>query len=120
MPNKKLTTEQKYVMFEHGTEKPFSSQLLKNKETGMYLCANCGKQLFSSEAKFDSGTGWPSFDAAIPGAIEWKEDNSNNMQRTEAICRKCKAHLGHIFDDGPTEKGRRFCINGCALDFKKS
>ncbi len=112
---KKLTPEQHHVMREKGTEPPFTGKYLKNKEKGMYMCAACGAVLFSSEAKFDSGTGWPSFTEAQN--IELKKDESHGMVRTEVACRKCGSHLGHVFDDIP--KGRRFCINSCALDFEK-
>lgn len=114
-----MTKEQEEILLRKGTERPFTSELLKNKEAGSYLCANCGNKLFASDAKFDSGTGWPSFDQAIPGSIELKDDSSHGMSRTEVVCSRCKGHLGHIFDDGPTETGKRYCINGCVLDFKK-
>src|SRR5258708_10403350 len=108
---KVLDPETYRVTREAGTEMPFTGELLHNKESGMYTCSNCGQELFSSEAKFDSGTGWPSFDQAIPGAVEFHEDNSLGMKRTEVICSNCEAHLGHLFEDGPTETGERLCIN---------
>lgn len=117
---KKLTNEQYRVLREKGTEQPFTSSLLKNKEQGMYACAACGYVLFSSNAKFDSGTGWPSFDEpANTEHIELHEDTSQGMRRTEVLCKNCGSHLGHMFDDGPTNTGQRYCINGCALMFKK-
>ncbi len=115
---KKLTEEQYRVLREKGTEMPFTGKLLHNKKDGMYYCAGCGARLFPSEKKFDSGTGWPSFTAAEKSAVELNEDNSLFMKRTEVICKKCKGHLGHVFDDGPEGK-KRFCINSCVLDFKK-
>lgn len=117
---KKLTPEQYAVLREKGTERPFSSELLKNKESGMYTCAACGAPLFSSGAKFDSGTGWPSFDEpANRENIILEDDISHGMHRTEVRCKACGGHLGHVFPDGPTKTGQRFCINGCALSFKK-
>ena len=115
---KKLAPEQFHVLRKKGTEMPFTGKLLHNKETGMYVCAACGTKLFSSETKFDSGTGWPSFfKPAKKGSVELKEDNSLFMRRIEVICKKCGGHLGHVFDDGPKPTGKRYCINGCALDF---
>lgn len=116
----KLTKEQYEVLVKKSTEPAFTGKLLNNKETGMYACAACGNKLFMSDVKFDSGTGWPSFYDAIPGSVSFIEDNSIGMQRTEVVCAKCGGHLGHVFEDGPREKtGKRFCINSCALDFKK-
>lgn len=117
---KQLTPEQYHVMREGGTEPPFSGKLLQNKEKGMYTCAACGNELFSSETKFDSGSGWPSFDdPANRENIELREDASHGMIRTEVRCKKCGAHLGHLFNDGPTKTGKRYCINSCALKFTK-
>lgn len=116
---KKLTPEQYRILREKGTEVPFTGKLLHNKEKGMYICAGCGAELFSSDTKFDSGTGWPSFDKANRENIELKKDFSYGMVRIEVLCKKCDGHLGHVFDDGPTERGKRFCINSCALGFKK-
>lgn len=107
------------VAFEKGTEAPFSGKLLKETAQGTYNCAVCGNPLFKSDAKFDSGTGWPSFDEALPGAIKEVVDESHGMIRTETICAKCSAHLGHVFDDGPTETGKRYCMNSVCLDLKK-
>lgn len=117
---KKLSPEQFHVLRQKGTELPFTGKYVHNKEKGMYVCAGCGAKLFSSETKFESGTGWPSFyDVAAKGNVKLSEDNSHGMHRIEVLCAKCGGHLGHVFDDGPKTTGKRFCINSCALDFKK-
>ncbi len=118
---KKLTPEQYRVLREKGTEPAFTGKYVDNKEKGMYTCAACGAPLFSSDKKFDSGTGWPSFyDVAEKGNVELHEDTSHGMKRIEVTCKKCGGHLGHVFDDGPKNKtGKRYCINSCSLDFKK-
>jgi len=116
----KLTDEQYKVLREHETERPFSGKYLDNKEGGMYRCAACDAQLFASDVKYDSGTGWPSFSDAIAGSVEFIEDNSLGMRRTEARCSNCGGHLGHVFNDGPKDEGgKRYCINSCSLDFKQ-
>jgi len=115
---KKLTPEQYQVTQEKGTEAPFTGKFVNHHEKGMYTCVVCGKPLFPSDTKFESGTGWPSFDKAIPGAVTFKEDNDHGMRRTEITCTNCGAHLGHVFDDGPTDTGKRYCTNSCSLDFK--
>lgn len=99
-----------------GTEAPFSGKLLHADDDGVYKCAACGNPLFSSDAKFDSGTGWPSFDTALPGAVRTIDDTTLGMTRTEAVCAKCGSHLGHLFDDGPTKTGKRYCMNSVCLD----
>lgn len=115
---KKLTPEQYKILREKGTEKPFSSPLL-NAHGGMFSCIVCGQELFSADTKFDSGTGWPSFDKAIPGAVEFHRDDEMGMSRTEVVCSRCGSHLGHVFDDGPAATtGKRFCINGACLMHK--
>ena len=118
--NKNLTKEQKEILFNEGTERPFTSLLLKETRDGFYHCANCDAKLFSSSSKFDSGTGWPSFSEALPGAFKTKVDFSFGIKRTEYHCATCGAHHGHVFDDGPGENGKRFCNNGLCLIFKPS
>lgn len=118
---KSLTPEQYRVLREKSTERPFTGSLLRNKAKGVYVCAGCGNQLFVSEAKFDSGTGWPSFCAVVrEGAVETRLDRSLFMSRTEVLCSRCGGHLGHVFDDGPGPTGKRYCINSVALRFEPS
>ena len=113
---KKLAPEQYQILRQRGTEAPFSSDLLNEHGKGMFACAACGQQLFASDSKFNSGTGWPSFDQALPGAVEFKADDAHGMSRTEVTCSNCGSHLGHVFDDGPAATtGKRFCINGACL-----
>jgi peptide-methionine (R)-S-oxide reductase len=118
---KKLTPEQYKIMREKGTEAAFSGKYHDSHEKGMYMCAACGNQLFSSETKFDSGTGWPSFtDPVNLQNIELKNDDSHGMHRIEVVCKNCGSHLGHVFDDGPVDKGgKRYCINSACLILNK-
>jgi len=117
---KTLFPKEYHVLREKGTESAFTGKYLKNKKNGTYVCAGCGNKLFSSEAKFDSGTGWPSFWAPVSNVnIEKKVDNRFGMSRTEVICKKCGGHLGHVFNDSPTPTGQRFCINSISLKFKE-
>jgi peptide-methionine (R)-S-oxide reductase len=115
---KKLTPEEYNVLREKGTEPAFSGELLHENRDGMYKCKVCGAQLFKSGAKFDSGTGWPSFDEAIEGAVKEVSDDSHGMHRTEVVCNNCGSHLGHVFDDGPTNTGKRYCMNSVCLDLE--
>jgi peptide-methionine (R)-S-oxide reductase len=117
---KELTPEQYAVARKKGTERAFTGKYVDNHESGLYRCACCGNPVFESGTKYDSGSGWPSFTApAVQGAVETHSDKSHFVQRTEVICAKCDAHLGHVFDDGPGPEGLRYCINSCSLDFKK-
>ena len=116
--NPNLTNEQKKIMLDEATEKAFTSPLNNEKRKGFFHCANCGAKLFSSEAKFDSGTGWPSFTESLPGAFKTKIDYSYGIKRIEYHCANCGVHHGHVFDDGPKSTQKRFCNNGLCLFFK--
>jgi peptide-methionine (R)-S-oxide reductase len=112
-----LSPERFHIMREQGTEPPFTGAYTYEKSDGMYRCGACGAELFSSDSKFDSGTGWPSFtEPAVAENVELRPDHSHGMVRTEVVCANCGGHLGHVFDDGPGADGKRFCINSCALD----
>lgn len=116
---KKLSQEEYRVLREKGTEAPFSGAFVHENKSGMYVCKVCGNQLFSSDSKFDSATGWPSFDQALPGAVREIPDTTAGMERTEIVCARCGSHLGHVFNDGPTKTGKRYCTNSVCLDLEE-
>ena len=116
----KLSEEQFKILREASTERPFTGKYNMHFEDGTYKCAGCNTPLFASETKFDSGCGWPSFDEAIEGSIEYKQDRTLGMLRTEILCANCGGHLGHVFDDGPTVTGKRYCVNSLSLNFNSN
>ena len=113
----RLTPEQYQVLRKHGTERAGTSPLTKEHRPGVFRCAGCGQELFASDTKFESGTGWPSFWAPLQNAVETSSDSAYGMSRTEVHCARCKGHLGHVFEDGPAPTGLRYCMNGVSLDF---
>lgn len=115
-----LSQEQYHILRKKGTERPFSGQYNEFYDKGTYHCAGCQETLFESQNKFDSGCGWPSFDASIKGKVSYVLDKSHGMIRTEILCSSCGGHLGHVFNDGPTATGTRYCVNSMSLDFKTS
>ena len=120
MKNKEeLSEEQKRILINKGTEPPFSGKYNLHFNDGVYKCAGCDEPLFESDMKFESNCGWPSFDKSIEGKVSYKKDKSLGMIRTEILCANCGGHLGHIFDDGPTDTGQRYCVNSLSLQFKK-
>ncbi len=114
----RLGAERYEVLRRSATERPFTGSLLHEEQDGSFTCGGCGQVLFESGAKFDSGSGWPSFDRAVPGSIEEDEDRSHFMRRTEIRCARCGGHLGHLFPDGPTDTGMRYCVNSLSIDFE--
>ncbi len=115
----RLTSDEYVVLRQGGTEAPWSGEYVHTDANGTFNCKVCGTPLFASDTKFDSGTGWPSFDTALPGAVEYKKDEAHGMSRTEVTCATCGSHLGHVFDDGPTDTGKRYCINSVCLDLQE-
>lgn len=114
-----LGPERYKILRQAGTEFPHSGKYNLHFEHGTYCCGACGEPLFASDSKFHSGCGWPSFDESLPGKVEYKKDNSFGMQRVEILCANCGSHLGHVFDDGPTQTGQRYCVNSASVDFKE-
>ena len=122
MPKKlnQLAAEERRVIIDKGTERPFTGKYNDFNEVGLYLCKQCDTPLYRSQDKFQSSCGWPSFDESIPGAVEYVRDTTFGMIRTEILCANCGSHLGHVFDDGPTETGQRYCVNSASIDYDKN
>ena len=116
---KELSGDEFRILREKGTELPFTGIFNDHNETGTYTCKGCGNPLYTSDSKFNSSCGWPSYDAALPDAVEYIKDNSHGMLRTEIICANCGGHQGHLFNDGPTSTGERYCVNAASIDFSK-
>lgn len=114
-----LTAEEFWVLREKGTERPHTGEYNLHFEDGTYQCAGCGQKLFESDSKFNSHCGWPSFDKAIEGTVDYVLDKSHGMVRTEIVCSNCGGHLGHVFNDGPTDTGKRYCVNSVSIDFEE-
>ncbi|MDG2372319.1 MAG: peptide-methionine (R)-S-oxide reductase MsrB [Flavobacteriaceae bacterium] len=113
-----LSVEEYHIMREKGTEKPFSGKYNTHFEHGIYLCKSCKQELYKSNSKFKSSCGWPSYDNSIPNSIDYKKDMTHGIIRTEILCSKCGSHQGHVFDDGPTKSGKRYCVNSASIEFK--
>ncbi|OYX25037.1 MAG: peptide-methionine (R)-S-oxide reductase [Flavobacteriales bacterium 32-35-8] len=116
---KELSDEQYSILRQKGTERPHTGKYNVHFEKGIYTCAGCGQRLFESDSKFDAHCGWPSFDKSIKGTVDYVLDKSHGMLRTEIVCSNCGGHLGHVFNDGPTETGTRYCVNSVSIDFEK-
>tara|TARA_R110000868_G_scaffold219385_4_gene470374 strand:- start:6223 stop:6624 length:402 start_codon:yes stop_codon:yes gene_type:complete len=116
---KQLSEEEYRILRQKGTERPHTGKFNLHFEKGAYVCAGCKQQLFESDSKFDAHCGWPSFDESIKGTVEYVLDKTHSMTRTEIVCSNCGGHLGHVFNDGPTETGTRYCVNSVSIDFKK-